>query len=118
MVGPDATNTSVEAIMIIPETRRSTPDSVAPNPVNGRGHSREIKMIHLAWTKYSFDLARFTAPPGKPANHTNRSCWAFKQAGKLNTEHKEKGSPSEDDDEEPRPPNTGGHKKFPPRSKR
>ena len=52
--------------------------------------------------------------PDKPANHTNRSCWVFKQAGKLNTENKEKGSQSEDDDEEPRPPNTGGQKKSPP----
>ena len=40
----------------------------------------------------------------------------FKQAGKLNTEHKGKGPPSEDDDE-PRPPNTGGQKKFPPEVK-
>jgi hypothetical protein len=51
--------------------------------------------------------------PDKPANHTNRSCWVFKQAGKLNTEHKGKESPNEDDDEDPRPPNTGGQKKFP-----
>ena len=29
-----------------------------------------------------------------------------------------KGSPSEDDDEEPRQPNTGGQKKFPPEVKR
>ena len=28
-----------------------------------------------------------------------------------------KGSPNEDDDEEPRPPNTGGQKKFPPKVK-
>ena len=55
--------------------------------------------------------------PDKPANHTNRSCWVFKQVGKLNTEHTGKGSPSEDDDEEPRPPNTGGQKKFPPQVK-
>ena len=27
--------------------------------------------------------------PDKPANHTNRSCWVFKQAGKLNTKNKE-----------------------------
>ena len=26
--------------------------------------------------------------PDKLANHTNRNCWVFKQAGKLNTEHK------------------------------
>ena len=51
--------------------------------------------------------------PDKPANHTNRECWVFKQAGKLNAENKENGSQS-GDDEEPRPPNTGGQKKFPP----
>ena len=52
--------------------------------------------------------------PDKLANHTNRDCWVFKQADKLNAENKEKGSQIEDDDEEPRPPNTGGQKKFPP----
>ena len=51
--------------------------------------------------------------PDKPANHTNRNCWVFKQAGKLNTEHKGKGPPSEDDNEEPRPPNKGGRRNPP-----
>ena len=55
--------------------------------------------------------------PDKPPNHTNRDCWVFKQAGKLNTENEEKGSQSKDDDEEPRPPNTLGQKKFPPQVK-
>ena len=45
--------------------------------------------------------------PDKPANHTNRECWVFKQASKLNAEHKEKGPQSEDEDES-RQPNTGG----------
>jgi len=35
----------------------------------------------------------------KPANHTNRECWVFKQVGKLNTEHKRREPPSEDGDE-------------------
>lgn len=39
----------------------------------------------------------------------------FKQTGKLNAKNKEKGSQSED--EEPRQPNTGGQKKFPPQVK-
>ena len=43
----------------------------------------------------------------KQANHTNRECWVFKQAGKLNAKHKGKGSLSEDEDES-RQPNTGG----------
>ena len=54
--------------------------------------------------------------PDKPANHTNRDCWVFKQAGKLNAENKDKGLHS-DDEEEPRPPNTGGQKGFPPQVK-
>ena len=52
----------------------------------------------------------------KPANHTHRECWVFKQAGKLNAEHKGTEMPSEDEDE-PRQPNTGGQKKFPPEVK-
>ena len=35
----------------------------------------------------------------KPANHTHRDCWGFKQSGKLNAEHKGLDTPSEDDDE-------------------
>ena len=45
--------------------------------------------------------------PETRANHTNRDCWVFKQAGKLNSESRDKGLHS-DDEEEPRPPNTGG----------
>ena len=48
----------------------------------------------------------------KPANHTNRECWVFKQASKLNAEHKGRETPSEDEDE-PRQPNTRGQKQFP-----
>ena len=54
--------------------------------------------------------------PDKPANHTNRDCWVFKQPGKINAENKDKGLHN-DDDEEPRSPNTGGQKKFPPQVK-
>ena len=51
--------------------------------------------------------------PDKPANHTNRNCWVFKQAGKLNAEHKGKGPPSDSEEEEARLPSTGGQKQFP-----
>ena len=51
--------------------------------------------------------------PDKPANHTNRSCWVFKQAGKLNAEQKGKRPPGDSDDEETHQPNTGGQKQFP-----
>ena len=40
----------------------------------------------------------------------------FKQAGKLNAENKDKG-PHSNVEEEPRPPNTGGQKGFPPQVK-
>ena len=43
--------------------------------------------------------------PDKPVNNTNRECWVFKQAGKLNAENKDKASHS-DDEEEPQQPNT------------
>src|SRR3954465_15429694 len=49
----------------------------------------------------------------KPANHTNRDCWVFKQADKLNAENRDKGLHS-DDEEEPRPSNNSGQKDFPP----
>ena len=37
--------------------------------------------------------------PDKPANHTNRECWVFKQAGKMNAKNKEKGLHSDDDEQ-------------------
>ena len=98
----------MEATVIIPRTRRSTPDLVAPCPVSGRSHIKEIIRARPC---------QIHGTPDKPANHTHRSCWVFKQADKLNAEDKEKGSQSENDDEEPRPPNTGGQKKFPPQIK-
>ena len=53
--------------------------------------------------------------PNKPANHINRSCWVFKQAGKLNTKYKGKKPPGDGDgdDDETRQPNTGDQKQFP-----
>ena len=50
--------------------------------------------------------------PDKPANHTNRECWVFKQADKLNAENKDKGLHS-DDEEEPGRRTQGGRRGFP-----
>ena len=61
-------------------------------------------------------LCQIHGTPEKPANHTNRECWVFKQAGKLYAEHKGREPPSEDEDE-PHQPSTGGQKKFPPEVK-
>ena len=33
-------------------------------------------------------LCQIHGTSDKPANHTHRECWVFKQAGKLNAEHK------------------------------
>ena len=52
-------------------------------------------------------LCQIHGTPEKPANHTPRECWVFKQAGKLNVEHKGRETPSEDEDE-PRQQNTRG----------
>ena len=46
-------------------------------------------------------LCQIHGTPEKPANHTNRDYWVFKQAGKLIAENKYKG-PHSDDEEEPR----------------
>ena len=51
--------------------------------------------------------------PGTAANHTNRECWVHKQADRSGAENKEKGSQSDEDDEEPRSPNKRGQKQFP-----
>ena len=40
--------------------------------------------------------------PDKPANHTNRNCWVFKQADKLNAEHNGRRPPGDRDDGEVR----------------
>ena len=57
-------------------------------------------------------MCQIHGTPEKPANHTHRECWVFKQAGKLNAEHKGRDTLSEYEDE-PRQPNTGGQKIFP-----
>ena len=58
-------------------------------------------------------LCQIHGTPDKPANHTHRECWVFKQSGKLNTVHKGEDTPSEDEDE-PLKQDTGEQKKFPP----
>ena len=57
-------------------------------------------------------ICQIHSTPEKPANHTHRDCWVFKQSGKLNAEHKGLDTPSEDDDE-PHKQSTGKQKNFP-----
>ena len=62
MANPDATDTSVEATVTTPRTRRSTPDSVALSPVSGRRHTIRTIRAHPVWTAYSIVRARYMAP--------------------------------------------------------
>ena len=53
-------------------------------------------------------LCQIHGTSDKPANHTHRECWVFKQTGKLNAEHKGR---------DPRQQSTRGQKKLPPEVK-
>ena len=61
-------------------------------------------------------ICQIHSTPDKPANHTHRECWVFKQSGKLNAEHKGQDTPSKDENE-PRKQSTGEQKKVPPEVK-
>jgi len=43
-------------------------------------------------------LCQIHSTPEKPANHTHRDCWVFKQSDRLNAEHKGLETPSESDE--------------------
>ena len=62
MASPDATNTSVAKMVITPETRQSTLDSVSLTPVSGKSHSKGTIWARLVWTAYSIVHAKFMAP--------------------------------------------------------
>ena len=91
------------------EFRSSRPGQQKPP---SKGNRDELSILN----KIMDQICQIHSTPDKPANHTNKECWVFKQAGKLNTEHKGRETPSEDEDE-PRQQNTGGQKKFPPEVK-
>ena len=57
-------------------------------------------------------ICQIHSTPGKPANHSHRDCWVFKQSGRLNAEHKGLNTPSEDEDE-PQKQSTRKQKNFP-----
>ena len=56
-------------------------------------------------------LCQIHGTSGKPANHTHKDCWVFKQSGRLNAEHKGLDTPSESD--EPQKQHSGKQKTFP-----
>ena len=77
-----------------------------------KGNKDELSSLN----KILDQICQIHSTPDKPANHTHRECWVFKQSGKLNAEHKGQDTPSEDEDE-PRKQSTGEQKNFPPEAK-
>ena len=87
--------------------RQSMPDSKALNPVSRKKPFKQSSPGPSSLDRILDRLCQIHGTPDKPANHTNRDCWVFKQAGKLIAKNEDKG-PHSDDEEEPRQPNTGG----------
>ena len=103
IAGHVATSISAALTSKILRIQQSMPDSNALNPVSGKTiQTKYAGSVQLG--PYTRSLVSNTRHPDKPANHTNRDCWVFKQAGKLIAENNDKGLHS-DDEEETRPPN-------------
>src|SRR4051812_14738783 len=49
-----------------------------------KGNRDELSSLN----KILDQICQIHSTPDKPANHTHRECWVFKQSGKLNVEHK------------------------------
>src|SRR4051812_43217186 len=89
------------------------PDSEATNPVSGISHSKEILRARPVWTEYSTACARYMAPPkSQPITPTGIVGCSSRQASYM-PKNRDQGLHS-DDEEEPRPPNSSGHKGLPP----
>ena len=107
MAGHVATNTSAALTTTITRIRQSMPDSKALNPVSGKKPFIRSTLGPSSLDHILDRSCQIHGTPDKPANHTNRDCWVFKQADKLNAENEDKGLHS-DDDEEPQRPNNSG----------
>ena len=114
MASHDEANTTVAMIMKDHATERPTLDSAIPSPVSGRSHSRRIETNHPTSRGYWTDPARFMATPINQLIIPTETAGVFKQASKLNAEHKGRRPPGDRDDGEVHQPNTGGQKLFPP----
>ena len=97
-----------------PKIRQLMPGLGAQSPVSGKGHPKITIRVHPVWTAYSIANAKFMAPQERqPPIPTENAGSSNKPAGQAPKTEKG-GSQSDDGDEEPRSPNTGGQKKFPP----
>ena len=110
--GHVATNISAALIAIILKIQQSMPDSKALNPVSGKKPFKRSTPGPSSLDRILDRSCQIHGTPDKPANHTNRDCWVFKQAGKLNAENRDKGLHS-DEDEEPRPSNNRDRRASP-----
>ena len=86
--------------------KEDSPDNTAVNagfrgsrPGQRKKHFKGSRDGPSSLNKILDKLCQIHGTPNKPANHTHRECWVFKQAGKLNAEHKGRETPSEDEDE-------------------
>ena len=100
-------------------TRGNSPRSMAVNAGFKRSrqnhkklplkdNSHELSNLNKILDK----ICQIHSTPEKPANHTHKDCWVFKQSGKLDAEHKGLDTPREDDDE-PHKQSTEKQKNFP-----
>ena len=112
MAGRVATKTNAALTAIILRIRQSMLDSEALNPVSRKKPFKRTTPGPSNLDRILDRLCQIHGTPEKPANHTNRDCWVFKQAGKLIAENNDKGLHS-DDEEETRPPNNRGQKVSP-----
>ena len=113
MAGRVATSRSAALTAIMLRIQQLMPDSKAINPVSAKKPFKRNPRGPSSLDRILDRLCQIHGTPEKPANHTNRDCWVFKQAGRLSADNEDKGLHS-DDDEEPRPPNNNGQKGFPP----
>ena len=105
------------------KTRKESPDNTTVNagfrgsrPDQQKKPSKGSKEGPSGLNRVLDRLCQIHGTPDKPAKHTHRECWVFKQAGKLNAEQKGRETPSEGEDET-RQSNTGGQKTFQPEVK-
>ena len=106
MAGRVVTKANATSTATIVKIRQSMPDSEALNPVSGKKPFKRTTPGPSNFDRILDRSCQIHGTPEKPANHTNRDCWVFKQAGKLTAKNNDKGLHS--DDEEPRPPNNRG----------
>ena len=89
----------IDTLETYQRARQSTPDSKAHGRTTTKLPLKDNSDELSNFNKILDKICQIHSTPGKPANHTHRDCWVFKQSGKLNAEHKGLDTPSEDDDE-------------------